>query len=179
MKRLEIPILFIIDTSGSMDENMEMLNNSIKEMIGRFREESKIGIKFKVGIISFGDEATLHLPPSSLDKIEYKSLIAKGKTNFSSALKVGIETIEEKYEQTPIIVLLSDGFPDNDWRIGLDEFLKTKNIKKTQRIALGIGAGYAKSMLKKFISEDEYLFEARDSNEIYDFFQIIPEYIKN
>lgn len=174
---IEVPVLFLIDSSGSMDENMDVLNAAMRELIDRLKKEELEDFKFKIGVICFGDDAKIHIPVSLLNKLKYEPLVAKGKTNFLAALKLGRKVIKEEMKKPTILILLSDGYPDRDWKDEFKFFLADKKIKESQRMALGIGPGYEKSMLKKFVSNSNYIFEAIDSREIYDFFKIIPEYI--
>lgn len=183
MKELQLPVILLIDTSGSMEENLDILNCSIREMLQRLKIESREGINVKIMMITFGGEANLHLPLTEVKKIKFVNFIASGATDFVG----GIKLLREKTQEinfynsfNPVLILLSDGYPELDggWRRELESFLQDERIKKSERFALGIGDGYNEVILEQFTSSSENIFEAREAYEIYDFFKYLGDFIK-
>lgn len=183
MQELQLPVILLIDTSGSMEENLDILNYSIREMLQRLKSESREGINIEIMMITFGREAHLHLPLTEVKKIKFANFIAGGATDFVG----GIKLLREKTQEinfynsfNPVLILLSDGYPELDggWRRELESFLQDERIKKSERFALGIGDGYNEVILEQFTSSSENIFEAREAYEIYDFFKYLGDFIK-
>ncbi len=183
MRELQLPVVLLIDTSGSMEENLEILNRSIMEMLQRLKSESREGINIKIMMITFGGEANLHLPLTEVKKIKFINFIATGGTDFVG----GIKLLKEKTQEidfynsfNPVFILLSDGYPelDGSWRRELESFLQDERMEKAERFALGIGDGYNEVVLEHFTSSSENIFEAREAYEIYNFFKYLGDFIK-
>ncbi|MGL4402814.1 MAG: vWA domain-containing protein [Fusobacteriaceae bacterium] len=175
---MNLPIILLIDTSGSMEENMNILNRSIRELIERFKKEHSEEIKIEIMIITFGKEVKTRVPLTRPDMVVLEELEAEGGTPFKEMLKVlntELEKIETDNFLAPVFLFLTDGYPDfNDWREEFNLFLENKMVKKGERFSLGIGDGVNEEILEEFASSPENIFKAHDAFEIYDFFKILP-----
>ncbi len=181
-------VMLLLDTSGSMaGEKIKILNECVKTMIEDFSKEIKINVEIKMSIITFGEKVELisfdqnSMPFHSAKGMRLnKNLVAEGLTPLGGALKMAKEIIENtektpKRAYRPIIVLVSDGEPNDSWDAPLTNFIKDGRSSKTQRMALAIGKEANKNMLKQFVSSTEYLFEADDVSKITDFFKFVTQ----
>lgn len=211
------PVFLLLDVSGSMDividpENTrrtgktafidrqhvefveggttktQLLNDAVKKMIDSFREEEKMETEFLVSIITFGDEAHLHLKPTKASEISLDNFEADGETAMGSALKLAKEQIENKEivpsrAYRPTVVLVSDGAPNDEWKPAMQKFVHEGRSSKCFCVAMGIGDDADKSVLGKFIENTPHLaqqgetkiqnkvFYAKDAESLHEFFR--------
>ncbi len=99
------PIIFVIDTSGSMNQGkLEAVKGAVTQIIKNLQPEQKIGI------ISFSQKVTVVLEPTADHAIaltDIDSLFAGGDTSMYDAIGEAIKQIS--IERPSQIVLLSDG----------------------------------------------------------------------
>ena len=211
------PVFLLLDVSGSMDavidpENtkrtgkkvfddgqeweiveggttkIQLLNDAVRKMIASFKLEEKMETKFLVSIITFGDTAQLHLPPTRASEIKWNNLSAYGKTALGATLRLAKEQIENKEvipsrAYRPTVVLVSDGVPNDDWKPAMKSFVHEGRSSKCFCVAMGIGDDADMSVLNSFIKNTPYLaqqeenkvpnkvFHADDAEHIHEFFE--------
>lgn len=211
------PVFLLLDVSGSMDividpENTrrtgeaafidgqhvefveggttktQLLNDAVKKMIASFKEEEKMETEFLVSIITFGDEAHLHIKPTKASEISLDDFEAEGETAMGAALKLAKKQIENKEvvpsrAYRPTVVLVSDGAPNDNWKDAMQDFVHEGRSSKCFCIAMGIGDDADKYVLGKFIENTPYLaqqgetkipnkvFYADDAESLHEFFQ--------
>lgn len=184
-----IPVLLLLDTSASMTEScgnndnirkIEALNNALIEMIEGFRKAQTLETFIKVGIITFGSNISLHTPLTPLSNLsELPLLFADGMTPLGGALSMAKAMIEDKSifiskDYRPVVVLLSDGEPNDEWESPLQEFIGNGRSAKCDRLAIAFGADADKDMLRRFIAGCENdLFYAEDAATLHKVFKKI------
>ena len=164
-----IPVIFILDTSGSMTGTpIEILSKSIKKMIeilSTFANNSKwesdvAYVKFyatcNISIITFDSNARIVMSYTDAEKInDLPTLKTGGITALGAALKLAKDMIDDSEVtlqswQTPIVILVTDGYPTDDYLEILHDFA-TKGISAhCKTYAIGIGEAVAKKVLKQF-----------------------------
>lgn len=176
-----LPIFLLLDVSGSMSgPKIDTLNQCVKEMIKDFQNERMSEVALKLCIITFGGNgAQLHTALSLLKDVEFTDLKASGNTPMGAALTMASNIINDKEQVSgkgyrPIVVLVSDGYPNDSWQTPLDEFVNGKRTSKCEKWALGIGDGYDANMLQKFLGNtDKKVFDASVAKEITKFFKFV------
>ncbi|EII8775630.1 MULTISPECIES: vWA domain-containing protein [Campylobacter] len=184
-----IPVLLLLDVSASMTEfcgnndnirKIEALNNALIEMIEGFRKAQTLETFIKVGIITFGSNISLHTPLTPIgDLSELPLLFADGMTPLGGALSMAKEIVEDKSiflskDYRPVIILLSDGEPNDEWESPLQQFIGNGRSSKCDRLAIAFGKDANKNMLKYFIDGCENdLFYAEDASALYKVFKKI------
>lgn len=185
-----IPVLLLLDVSSSMNEScgredkniskIEALNHALKEMIEGFKEAQTLETFIKLGVITFGNEVSLHTKLTSVDDLsEFSPLVANGMTPLGRALSMAKAMIEDRdkfiaKDYRPVIVLLSDGEPNDSWENPLKDFIDNGRSAKCDRLAVAFGASANKDMLRKFIDKTENdLFYAEDAASLYKVFKKI------
>ena len=108
-----------------------------------------------------------------------KKLEASGMTPMGTALHMAKDMIEDK-ETTPsrayrpLVILCSDGAPNDDWEDPMDNFIKDGRSSKCDRMAMAIGSDANEAVLKRFIEGTENpLFYAKDASSMHKFFQFV------
>ena len=176
-----LPVFLLLDVSGSMSGyKIDTLNQCVNEMIKDFQNERMSEVALKICVITFGQGgAKLHTPLSSLKDVEFTDLQASGNTPMGAALTMASDIINDKEKVSskgyrPVVVLVSDGYPNDSWETPLNEFVNGKRTSKCERWALGIGDGYDGDMLQKFLGDsDKKVFDASVAKEITKFFKFV------
>lgn len=176
-----LPVFLLLDVSGSMSgTKIDTLNQCVKEMIKDFQNERMSEVALKLCVITFGGSgAQLHTPLSLLKDVEFSDLTASGNTPMGAALTMVSNIINDKEQVSgkgyrPIVVLVSDGYPNDSWESPLEEFVNGKRTSKCEKWALGIGDGYDGNMLQKFLGyTDKKVFDASVAKEITKFFKFV------
>ena len=66
----------------------------------------------------------------------------------------------------PVIFLLSDGSPNDDWKKGLDTLKQNKWFQHGLKIALGIGSKVNMDVLRAFTGNDELAVQAKNADKL-------------
>lgn len=177
-----MPVIILADTSGSMsvDGKIEALNLALKDMVLSFSKESRMNADIQVGLITFGGEASMHLPLTSAHSIEeVQQLNAMGGTPMGQAFRVVKDLLEDKElipsrAYRPVIVLISDGHPTDDIIEPFEQLISSERANKATRLALAIGSDADEAMLRDFGNDLEApLFHAHDARDIRNFFKAV------
>lgn len=172
-----IPVLLLLDTSGSMSgSKITALNTAVRKMLGTFRK-AELESEVLVSIITFGAEVKRAFPFTPVSQVQFEDLGAYGGTPLGVALRMAKAMLEDRDETPsriyrPTVVLVSDGQPTDSWEKPLEEFISGGRSSKCDRMAMGIGADADKNVLARFIQgTDEPLFEAESAEDIVNFFK--------
>lgn len=178
-----LPVFILADASSSMsvDGNMQALNKGLQEMIASFSSESRLRAEIQVCVISFGgDKAELCLPLTPAHKVEsFTDLVASGMTPLGSALTLASNMIEDKdcvpsRAYKPVIVLASDGYPNDEWEGPFEQLKAGDRTSKATRFAMAIGSAADEDMLKAFANDIEApLFYAENARDVLRFFRAV------
>ena len=184
-KAKPLPVVLLLDTSSSMNAGGEQskiaeLDSAVREMIKDFAHEEQLETEIQVSVITFGYEGVkLALPYTNASKVEMKKLEAQGNTPMGTALRMAKDMIEDK-ETTPsrayrpLVILCSDGEPNDDWQEPMDKFIKDGRSSKCDRMAMAIGSDANEAVLKRFIEGTENpLFYAKDASSMHKFFKFV------
>lgn len=179
-----LPVIMLLDTSGSMYENgkISTMNSAVNQMIDSFKGLDSTNAQISVAIVTFGGTASKfqELKPAS-EIAPSIQMTANGMTPLGGALKIAKEMIENKECITsrayrPVVILVSDGMPNDDWLNALEDFKSNGRSAKCYRMAMGIGISEGSSeyaMLQSFIDKEERVFCASDANGIEKFFKYV------
>ena len=184
-KAKPLPVVLLLDTSSSMNAGGEQskiaeLDSAVRDMIKDFAHEEQLETEIHVSVITFGyNGVQLALPYTNASKVEMKKLEAQGNTPMGTALRIAKDMIEDK-ETTPsrayrpLVILCSDGAPNDDWEGPMDNFIKDGRSSKCDRMAMAIGSDANEAVLKRFIEGTENpLFYAKDASSMHKFFKFV------
>lgn len=155
--------IWIVDCSRSMmGRPIESLNFAIHESIKPMQDlaAEHPNAEIMMRTVKFSDGAQWHIAePTPIDQFRWTDLEADGITDMgkalhlvADALKVG--TMPER-GLPPVLVLLSDGQPTDDFSSGLKALLDQPWGKRAVRIGIGIGSDVDLEVLRKFIAHPE------------------------
>ncbi|MFM0327318.1 vWA domain-containing protein [Caballeronia glebae] len=178
-----LPVIVLADVSGSMAEDgkIEALNQALKEMIAAFAGESRLRAQIQVGLITFGGaNARVNLPlVAAQDIATVDTLQAAGATPMGAAFEEARRLIEDRDRvpsraYRPVLVLVSDGQPTDDWEPAFDALNRAERAQKATRFAMAIGADADTHMLAGFVNDRESpVFQAHEARDISRFFRAV------
>jgi uncharacterized protein YegL len=174
-----LPVVVLADVSGSMaaDGKIDALNAAVGEMLAAFSKEDNGRAAIHVAVVTFGGEASLHIPLTPADQIRWAPMEAKGRTPLGAAFDLATELLEDREKvparaYRPTIVLVSDCIANDEWRGPLARLLSAERAKKAQRTALAIGADADHEVLRAFLADPEArILQAHEAREIPKFFR--------
>lgn len=175
MRRL--PVYLLLDTSGSMSgEPIEAVKNGVQVMISSLRQNPQAIETAYISVITFDSKALQIIPLTDVASFQMVDIKASGVTALGDALKlvsskidseVAKTTMDQKGDWKPLVFIMTDGIPTDDWQSGLNEFKKRK-IAFT--VACAAGSGADTNILKQ-ITQNVVSLDTADSATIGKFFQ--------
>ena len=175
MRRL--PVYLVLDTSGSMTgEPIEAVKNGVQMMISSLRQNPQAIETAFLSIITFDTTAQQIIPLTDLASFQMVDLKATGVTALGDALRLTAQKIETEVAKTtteqkgdwkPLVFIMTDGIPTDNWESGLNEF---KKAKVAFTVACAAGGGADTDILKK-ITDNVVSLDTADSSSIGKFFQ--------
>jgi len=181
MRRL--PIYLLLDTSGSMTgEPIEAVRNGVQILLSALRQDPYALETAYLSIITFDTTARQVVPLTELTAFQMPDIQATGVTALGDALKLVAErahvevmktTNDQKGDWKPVVFLMTDGTPTDDWKRGLTAFQKQKF---GMVVACGFGGNASLDVLKA-ITENVLQLENTDSATIRAFFKWVSSSI--
>lgn len=175
MRRL--PVYLLLDTSSSMTgEPIEAVKNGVQMMVHSLRQNPQAIETAFVSIITFDSEAKQLIPLTDLASFQTVDLKAAGTTALGAALslladklenEVTKTTLEQKGDWKPIVFIMTDGVPTDDWQAG---FQKLKAVKKGLIVGCAAGNNADDKVLKE-IADQVVRLSNTDADSIGKFFQ--------
>ncbi len=156
--------IWIADSSGSMatDGKVQALNYAIRNAIPDMQRvaEDNPNAEVLVRAIKFSSGAQWHVSqPTPVADFEWMDLSADGVTDMGKALSMVADQLKippmTKRALPPVLVLISDGQPTDDFESGLEALMNQPWGKKAVRIAIAIGEDADHEVLQKFIGHPE------------------------
>lgn len=164
MSARQLHFIWIVDCSGSMgaDGKIEALNNAIREAIPHMCDvaDDNPNAQILVRVLKFSNGAEWHqAQPVAIEDFRWKELSAFGVTDLGKALRMVAEvlTVDKMPGRAlpPVLTLVSDGQPTDDFDAGLQQLMDQPWGKKAVRIAIAIGADADLDRLQQFIGHAE------------------------
>lgn len=157
-----LEFIWLADCSISMKNSgkIDALNEAINKAIPHMREVAYENPNAQVYIraIKFSSGASWHIEKRvPVEDFEWENLEVQGVTDLGAALGLlkGALRVSEMSERAlpPVIVLVSDGQPTDDYKAALKELMEEPWAVKAVKIAIAIGRSANKRILKEFCGE--------------------------
>lgn len=174
--RKVMTLFYLVDTSGSMGgARIGTVNAAMEQCIPLLKEVAQANddAEIKVAILQFSSGCSWVTPasgPVGLDDIIWNDLQASGMTEFGGALlELDKKLSRNEYLQSqtgayaPVILLLSDGGPTDNWEAGLNQIKQNNWFKHAIKIAIDIESGSDRSVLAAFTGNPEAILDAKDT----------------
>lgn len=167
---------FVTDASGSMevDGKIQSLNNAIREAIPHLREVAAQNpfANLLVRALAFSSGTRWHIEqPTPVDLVSWSDVVAGGYTDFGAALQELASVLRmppmEARAFPPVIVVISDGQPTDDFDKGLAALMAEPWGRRAVRLAIAIGRDADLDVLQRFIGDPAVKpFSARDPDQL-------------
>jgi uncharacterized protein YegL len=183
MRRL--PVYLLLDTSGSMSgEPIEAVKNGMQVLITTLRQDPFALETAFLSVITFDSSARQIVPLTDLSAFRMPDIFANGSTALGDALsvlssRVDVEVMKATYDRKgdwkPIVFIMTDGKPTDDWERGLKQFRQ-----RTFGITVACGAGHdADLKVLKKITDHVVQLDTTDSSVIKSFFRWVSASISS
>lgn len=152
--------IWMVDTSGSMsyDGKIQALNNAIREAIPHMQQvaEDNPNAQVLIRSITFSSGASWNIPkPTPVAEFQWTDVKADGVTDLGNALFMVADQLRmppmNERALPPVLVLLSDGQPTDEFDAGLKALMSEPWGQKAVRVAIAMGADADHDTLQKFI----------------------------
>jgi uncharacterized protein YegL len=156
--------VWICDCSGSMavDGKIQALNTAIREAIPHMQQvaDENPNAQVLVRALKFSSGAQWHISqPTPIEDFQWTDLSAEGVTDMGRALAMAADQLKippmSDRALPPVLVLVSDGQPTDDFATGLKALLELPWGKRAVRVAIAIGQDADHEVLQKFIAHPE------------------------
>jgi uncharacterized protein YegL len=138
-----------------MGEPIEAVKNGVQLMISKLRQNPQAQETAFLSVITFDSSAKQIIPLTDLASFQMVNIKASGTTALGDALKTVSNCIDKEVAKTtadtkgdwkPLVFILTDGIPTDNWQSGLAEFKKRKTAFT---VACAAGSGADTSVLKQ------------------------------
>ncbi|MCL1932529.1 MAG: VWA domain-containing protein [Candidatus Azobacteroides sp.] len=173
----KLPVYLVLDTSGSMmGEPIAAVETGVQTLVSALRQDPYALETAYLSVITFDSSAKQIVPLTELTAFQMPSIKASGTTALGDALsllankidsEVAKTTAEVKGDWKPLVFIMTDGGPTDNWQKGLTEFRKRKT---GMVVACAAGQGADTHVLKQ-ITECVVQLDTADSSTIKAFFK--------
>jgi len=175
MRRL--PVYLVLDTSGSMSgEPIQAVENGMQMLVSALRQDPQALESAYLSVITFNSNANQVVPMTDLASFQMPSLSASGSTELGAALtlvancankEIVKSTPEKKGDWRPLVFLMTDGEPTDNWQKGLNDF---QSFRWGIVVCCAAGQGASTSVLTQICSNVVKL-DTADSSSLAAFFK--------
>ena len=182
VSKKSLVIFFLIDTSGSMKgKKMGELNTVMEELIPEIRRVGEADTEVKVAVLTFStDVRWMYSTPIPIEDFEWARLRANGVTSMGAAFKeLSLRMSRNSFLNSPslsfapVIFLMTDGYPSDDYREGLKELQSNSWYKFGLKAALGIGNEANDDVLAEFTGSKDTVVHAYSGGQLAQMIKII------
>ena len=176
-------IFFLIDVSGSMKgTKIGSLNSTMEELLPSLIGVGEASTDVKIAIMKFSTDVEWVTPePVRIEEYQYwNRLEAEGLTFMGDAfLELSRKLSRSSFLNSPsisfapVIFLLSDGSPNDDWKKGLETLKQNKWFQHGLKIALGIGSKVNMDVLRAFTGNDELAVQAKNAEQLRELIKLL------
>jgi uncharacterized protein YegL len=152
--------LYLCDGSGSMaaQGKIQALNQAIRQSLPGMAEVARQNPEACVLVraVRFADRASWHIAePTPVKDVLWRDLEAGGATAMGEAMEMLARALRapsmESRALPPVLVLISDGQPTDDFDAGLSVLMREPWAQKAVRLAIAIGHDADLDVLQRFI----------------------------
>ncbi|MBO4493815.1 MAG: VWA domain-containing protein [Ruminococcus sp.] len=182
VSKKSLVVFFLIDTSGSMKgKKMGELNTVMEELIPEIRRVGEADTDVKVAVLTFSTEVRwMYSNPIPIEDFEWARLRASGVTSMGAAFKELNHRMSRNsflnspsLSFAPVIFLMTDGYPSDDYKEGLRELQTNSWYKFGLKAALGIGQEANDNILAEFTGSKDTVVHAYSGGQLAQMIKII------
>ena len=169
-----IHFFWVVDCSGSMyGEKIGIVNNTIQECIPEMRNsaDNNPNAQLLIRALQFSSGASwITTSPVPVENYSWEDMEANGLTELGKAFdllaaQLSIPPMPAR-ALPPVIVLLSDGQPTDDYKKSLDKLKGMPWFRKAVKIAISIGQDADDDVLIEFAGNKELVLQANNATAL-------------
>ncbi len=170
-------LFFLIDVSSSMQgERIDTMNRAMREVLPDLINIGGSNTDIRVAVLEFGSGWNWVTPePMLLEEYQnWRDLSAGGVTDLGMALEELNAKMSRKQflnspslSFAPVTFLITDGYPTDNYKRGLQILKNNKWFQAGIKIALALGDGVEKKILEEFTGDPEFVVEAKNTKTLY------------
>lgn len=169
-----IHFFWVVDCSGSMyGEKIGIVNNTIQECIPEMRNsaDNNPNAQLLIRALQFSSGASwITVSPVPVENYSWEDMEANGLTELGKAFdllaaQLSIPPMPAR-ALPPVIVLLSDGQPTDDYKKSLDRLKGMAWFRKAVKIAISIGQDADDDVLIEFTGNKELVLQANNATAL-------------
>lgn len=165
-----LPVYVVLDTSGSMEEHEQLLNETLENLIETVANKPNVAEYAHICIISFNTDAHVIVELTDVQKLDYIPEVAcDGMTSYGNAFRtlkqridVDVPALRKQGRGVlrPTVFLLTDGIPsDDDWATPFEELVDKNWSRRPHIVTFGFGDAPAEiisrvATKKAFLAKD-------------------------
>lgn len=179
-----LPVYLLLDVSGSMQgDPIEAVRHGVRALISELRGDPQALETAYLSVITFNSSARQVTPLTELMLFKEPQLSAGGATALGAALRLLADCIKsevrkstetQKGDWRPLVFILTDGAPTDDWR---EAAAVLKTTKPANIIACAAGA-YADATVLKEITECVLMMNTLSAGDLAQFFAWVSSSVK-
>ena len=176
-------IFFLIDVSGSMKgTKIGSLNSTMEELLPSLIGVGEASTDVRIAVMKFSTQVEWVTPePVRIEEYQFwNRLDAEGLTFMGDAfLELSRKLSRSSFlsspslSYAPVIFLLSDGSPNDDWKKGLETLRQNKWFQHGLKIALGIGSQVNMDVLREFTGNEELAVKAKNADQLRELIKLL------
>ncbi|MCC0095298.1 MULTISPECIES: VWA domain-containing protein [Streptomyces] len=163
MANRPVHFIWLLDCSYSMQgEKIGQLNYAIREAVPEMRSvaQDNPAAQLLLRTMTFSTTARWHhQDPVPVENFTWQDVQVDGMTNLGEALQMVARELDTppmpQRALKPVLALVSDGVPTDDWKTGLRAVDATPWGRKAVRVAIAIGADADRTVLQEFLGNPE------------------------
>ena len=162
-------------------KKMGELNTVMEELIPEIRRVGEADTDVKVAVLTFSTEVRwMYSNPIPIEDFEWARLRASGVTSMGAAFKELNHRMSRNsflnspsLSFAPVIFLMTDGYPSDDYKEGLRELQTNSWYKFGLKAALGIGQEANDNILAEFTGSKDTVVHAYSGGQLAQMIKII------
>lgn len=176
--RRVMPLIFVVDTSGSMEgAKIASLNTAVRDALVDVGEISKNNgdAQIKVGALEFSSGVNWMYPQLiNAEEFQWQDLKEGGLTSLGAAYDELNNKLSRSHgfmaepsgSRAPAIILLSDGVPTDDYKHSLEKLKGNPWYKVGVKVAIAIGDDTDTDILAEFTGEKEAVITVHNVDQL-------------
>ena len=172
------PLVLVLDRSGSMQGGpIAALNAGLVTLEEALKNDPTTSTRGRVKVIQFGGDDEIS-DDAWMDAMDFKAptLVADGRTPTGAAVISALAAIQTQKDELkangisykrPILLLMSDGEPTDDWENAADACKAAEAANKVTVFAIGVGDGANLATLGRFSSKGAKPISSTQFNELF------------
>jgi len=144
-----LPVYLLLDCSESMaGPGLESVNLGVRTMVAELKSNPYALETVYISVIAFNREAKQLAPLTEVMKFQLPNLSVRAGSSLGAAVRLLVKCLQTEVVRTsptskgdykPLVFLLTDGQPTDDWESGVESLKRINNPKIANIYAIGCG----------------------------------------